>query len=227
MTFLEDQSVYVTQDNKLIQACYSLSLNSKKMLALAISKVNPVAIPDNGDLEVAVTKSDWRKYFGGRNAYRDLKNACDALYASELLIPNELGSKYERIRWVQKSVYDSDKEEVQVVFTTDIKVLISDLYTDFTKYNLINISKIRSFHALRLYELIWQFRATGVYHCGVNKLRDILDVRDAYPRYADLKRFVISKALKEISKETNIIVELEEFKAGRKVESLRFHFKEK
>ena len=45
-TMVAPDALKATQDNQLIEACYSMTLNEKRLLLFGISKINPSVFPD-------------------------------------------------------------------------------------------------------------------------------------------------------------------------------------
>jgi len=227
MAFLEEEKREITQDNCLVRAAYSMPLNSKRLLSLMMSKVNPVAIPTGKPLEVTITADEWAKYFGELNAYRAFKRAVEDLATRSLELPPESKADETQANWLDARSYFHNQGKAKVRFSYTVTLLITDLYEQFTKYSLFDVIGIKSTHTFRLYELLKQFSSTGVYHTSIKDMRRILNLNDKYPRYTDLKKFVIKKSVSEINRETDLLVEVEEFKKGRSVESIRFYFREK
>lgn len=227
MGFLKTEKREVTQDNCLVRASYAMPLNSKRLLSLLISKVNPVSIPLDKPLELTVTTDEWAKYFGESNSYRDLRCAVEDLSTRSLELPPESRADETFANWLDSRSYFHSQGKAKIRFSFTITMLITDLYEQFTKYSLINIVKLKSTHSFRIYELLKQFNSTGVYHVSLVNLKSILGLQDKYPRYADFKKFVLTKAVKEISEVTDLEVTLQEYKKGRKVDSIRFYFSQK
>ena len=63
-----------TQDNQLIEACYSMTLNEKRLLLFGISKINPSTFPDvNKPFKFEMTAQEWKEQFGDDNPWLMLK----------------------------------------------------------------------------------------------------------------------------------------------------------
>ncbi|MFX9038776.1 RepB family plasmid replication initiator protein, partial [Acinetobacter baumannii] len=64
-------------------------------------------------------------------------------------------------RWVDKIGYESQSGIIFLRFTQDIVPLITRLEENFTKYELQQVSRLSSSYAIRLYELLIQWRSAG------------------------------------------------------------------
>ncbi|WP_411268939.1 replication initiation protein [Pseudomonas guariconensis] len=53
-------------------------------------------------------------------------------------------------------------------------------------------------HSFRLFELLMQFKSTGVLVIEVEKLRILLDLGDSYKRFNNLRQRVITPSINEI-----------------------------
>jgi plasmid replication initiation protein len=101
-----------------------------------------------------------------------------------------------------------------------------ELSNSFTSYYFENISRLKSYYSIRLYELLKQFQNKdlhGWWFITIEELRDILKIEQTqYSRYNDFKRKVIILAQKELEEKTDIKFDFEEHKIGRKIEKIKF-----
>ncbi len=74
------------------------------------------------------------------------------------------GTQQEKIvksRWVSKIAYVDSAGIVELTFAPDVIPLITQLEKSFTAYELKQISSLTSKYAIRLYELLIQWRSVG------------------------------------------------------------------
>lgn len=98
----------------------------------------------------------------------------------------------------------------------------------YSKINLSVIRELRSSHALVLYENCYRFVDIGhTAWWSLEVFRKLMSVDElaSYQEYKILKRDVISPAIKEINKLSNIQIELETCRKGRSVTGVRFIIK--
>jgi plasmid replication initiation protein len=103
------------------------------------------------------------------------------------------------------------------------------LEEQFTKYELQQVSSLSSAYAIRLYELLIQWRSTGKTPIiELQEFRKKLGVLDnEYLRMAHLKERVLELSIKQINEHTDITVKYEQHKRGRSISGFSFNFKQK
>ena len=58
----------IVQSNEIIESCYSMPLNEKRLLMLGMSKVDPIAFPlEDEPLKIDVTATEWAKFCSDSN----------------------------------------------------------------------------------------------------------------------------------------------------------------
>ncbi|MFX7291334.1 RepB family plasmid replication initiator protein, partial [Acinetobacter baumannii] len=64
-------------------------------------------------------------------------------------------------RWVSQIAYNDNEATVDLIFAPAVVPFITRLEEQFTKYELQQVSSLSSAYAIRLYELLIQWRSTG------------------------------------------------------------------
>lgn len=217
----------VTQDNFLIRASYEMTLIEKRLLILAISKVNPMNMPNkNEPFEFTITAKEWAKMYGSGNAYRDIGRAIDGLDKRKVPLPAEGGATRTEEPWLGKRSYFDKQGKVVVVFNHSVSIYLAGMVDQYTKYDLFNVIDFQTVYAIRLYELLSQYKDTGYYVVSVESLRNTLALQDKYPRFAEFRRNIIEKAVAEINDKSNYSVSWEGVRKGRDTASIKFYFRE-
>lgn len=215
----------VVKSNQVIEASYQLSAVEQRIILAAISLIpkNQV-ITDDELYPVSVNEL---KLLGvhEKTAYRDLKEGINRLY--ERSINLGIDDKSIKIRWVQEIQFLDSQGVIGIRFAKPILPFISNLTREFTKYALSDIAGISSGYAIRIYELLVQYRQIGKREITVENLRIMLELGKKYPLFADFKKRVIDTAVDQINEYSPLQVTYEQKKIGRKVTSILFHFKEK
>ena len=160
-----------------------------------------------------------------KTAYRDLKEGINRLY--ERSINLSIDDKSIKMRWVQEIQFFDSKSIIGIRFSKPILPFISNLSREFTKYALSDIAGINSAYAIRIYELLVQYRQIGKREISVDSLRTMLELGKKYPLFADFKKRVIDTAVDQINEYSPLKVTYEQKKTGRKVTHILFSFKEK
>lgn len=101
---------------------------------------------------------------------------------------------------------------------------LTALSDKFTEYRIGQVANLRSTYAVRLFEWCIQFSDTGWMRIPLGELARRLDI--SYARYADIRRYVIEPAVIELRLKSNLEIQWEPVKDGRKVSAIRFTFTE-
>ena len=215
----------IVKSNQVIEASYQLSSTEQRIVLAAISKISRDAVITDDEI-YRVTVDDLKNLgVHEKTAYRDLKDGVNRLY--ERSINLAIDDESIKMRWVQSIRFLESKSVVGLRFSKEILPFISNLSREFTKYSLSDIAGMSSAYAIRIYELLSQYRSIGKREISVENLRTMLELGKRYPLFADLKRWVIDTAVDQINEYSPLNVKYEQKKTGRKVTHIQFSFKEK
>lgn len=231
---MEMSKQLVTKDNSLIGASYSLGVVEQRLIFLAIieAREQKTLIEAGGLLRIYA--QSYAKQFNveKHTSYEAMKRAVEGLY--------EAGFAYSKIdersgkighyksRWVDKIGYIDDLGCVELVFASDVIPLITRLEARYTEYELKQVVGLQSEYAIRLYELIIQWRSVGrTSQISLVELREKLGLIDEYQRIEAFKRRVLDLAITQINEHTDITVAYEQHKQGRIITGFTFKFKVK
>lgn len=221
-----DQEMLVVQSNKLTEAAHSLTLIEKRLVIAAAALHDP-RIPHRDGHKVTFHVDDFISVFGNmdRNSvYREVATGAERLYNRSIRqIEEKRGRKIiTDMRWVAFAQYDKGQGTVTLGFTSYALPYLTLIHTEFTEYRLKHVGHLGSFYSVRLYELFVQYRKAGQRTITLEKLRDMLDLGDKYPRVNNLRMRVLDPALKEINKHTDLRVKMTTQRKGRTI--VGFHF---
>ncbi|MBT9937839.1 replication initiation protein, partial [Anaerostipes hadrus] len=99
----------------------------------------------------------------------------------------------------------------------------------FTQYQLYNVLGMKSAFSVRIYELMKSYSFRHTITIELDELKRLLMVENvkSYVNYKDFRVKVLEKAQTEINELTDINIEFEPIKTGRKVTSIKFIIEEK
>ena len=231
---MEMSKQLVTKDNSLIGASYSLGVVEQRLIFLAIieAREQKTLIEAGGLLRIYA--QSYAKQFNveKHTSYEAMKRAVEGLY--------EAGFAYSKVdersgkignyksRWVDKIGYIDDLGCVELVFASDVIPLITRLEARYTEYELKQVVGLQSEYAIRLYELIIQWRSVGTTsQISLVELREKLGLVDEYQRIEAFKRRVLDLAITQINEHTDITSEYEQHKQGCVITGFTFKFKVK
>ena len=224
----------VVKDNALIDASYNLDLVEQRLILLAIVEARESGKGINANDPLTVHAESYINQFSvHRNtAYQALKDACKDLFARQFSY-QEKSAKGNIInkmsRWVSEVGYIDNEAVVQLIFAPAIVPLITRLEKQFTKYELQQISNLKSAYAVRLYEILISWRSTGKTPIfSLEEFRKKIGVlENEYLRSDNFKKWIIELPIKQINEHTDIIVKYEQHKTGRSISGFSFTFKQK
>jgi len=218
-----NNNLVVTKHNHLIEASYKLTLEEQRLILACIARIDS---RQNGRIpsSITITAQEYSELFGIqlKNAYHQLREATDNLYERDIKIREAKTRK--RRRWVQGADYNDSQGSVTLSFSDYVKPYIGQLNGLFKSYQLKNVCSLKSIYSIRLYELLNQWRDTGKRYIRLDDLKMMLQISDKYERYADLRKWVIEPAIKELNAKTDFKINFKPEKNGRKVVKLVFTF---
>jgi plasmid replication initiation protein len=228
----------VVKANQLVEARYRLHLVEHQLIVYAISRAREEERGLTAGSWLTIDAAKFAEQFGTdkKNAYRQIQDAANNLWNRAITlygidIDTETGEKQIiETRWIAAKARIDNAERVQLMFSPLVIPYITRLQKDvgnFTRYYLENISSMTSVHAVRMYELLVQYRVAGTREFELARLREILCLGDEYPRILDFKKWVIDVAMKQINEHSDLIVSYKQRKTGRTVTHLDFEIKTK
>jgi len=227
------KSDLVVKDNALIQSGYSLSLVEARLILLAIVEARETGQGLTAESYLEIHASHYADKFQVtiKTAYEALSDAAQTLFQRQVTLYtiDAASQKPEKqvIRWVSGIAYVDDMAKVKVRFSPDVVPLITRLERNFTSYELERVSALRSAYAVRLYELLIQWRSVGKTPMfELQKFREQMGVEDhEYVLLYNLKTRVLDLAIEQINQHTDIQVSYAQYKQGRTVIGFSFEFK--
>lgn len=228
-------SKLIVKDNALIQASYTLDTVEQRLVLLAISKARETGqgITENSLLEIHASSYINTFNVEKHTAYTVLREATKSLF-DRYVTYHDVNPKTGRdrsfhCRWVDKIGYENHSGIVFLRFTQDIVPLITRLEENFTKYEIQQVSKLTSTYAIRLYELLIQWRTSGqtpIFELSLFKQQMGVELNQ-YKTMSNFKTYVLEIALKQLNEHTDIIAKVDQHKTGRSITGFSFSFKQK
>ena len=222
----------VVKDNALINASYNLDTTEQRLILLAIVQARELSKHVDANSTLEVHAHHYMKQFNvdKHAAYEGLKNAASNLFERKFSYKGiHEGTQREKIvksRWVSKIAYVDSAGIVELTFAPDVIPLITQLEKSFTAYELKQISSLTSKYAIRLYELLIQWRSVGKTPMfALDDFRFKLGLAEGeYAKMANFKARVLDAALNQINELTDIIASYEQHKNGRVISGFSFTF---
>lgn len=237
MSYELDKAV-VTMSNALVRSGQSLSLAEKRLVALAISKLDTKGGPGRYGLGFEITcKISAEEYAELAQcdvsiAYRDLSRASKRLRKADiefyepdykrkgkpLLIRVNMG-------WVTTSRYHLKEGWVELTWNHKVVPHLLGLKREFTTYKLQQASALRSVYSWRLLELLQMFEGSGWANFSLEDFCKAMDAtQKQQTNFANIRRRIIEPAIKELQEKDGWKIDWTPEKAGRKVTHIKFVF---
>ena len=224
---MDTRSLVVVKHNKVIEACYQLTLSEQRILLACIAQIDSKA-ELIGQYMFEVTVSQIEDLAEIENSYRDVREASERLLKRIIKIdkpdPDKPNLEYTLTHWVDSCDYYPKEGKVVLAFSRPIIPYLSQLSHNFTKYKIKNVAKMKSTYSIRLYEWLCQWLSVGDREIGVDWLKTQWQLSDKYQRMSDLKKWVIDVAVEEINEHSNLWVTYSQRKSGRTVTHFQFKF---
>ena len=228
-------SKLITKDNKLINASYSLGIPEQRVIFLAIveARAQERMIDARGVLQIHASSYQEQFKVEKHSAYKALKSAANGLFESYFgydYIHEKTGKPAHRVvRWAQAVSYIETAGMIELQFTDAVIPLITRLSEQYTEYDLKQVSELQSEYAIRLYELMMQWKAIGKTNkIPLAEFRTKLGVEpEQYKKMCNFKARVLDLAISQINDFTDVTATYEQHKSGRAVTGFTFKFKMK
>jgi plasmid replication initiation protein len=227
---------WVTMSNALTRAGHGLTLAEKRLVMLAVSKLDSRRASKPG--EVITTRVTAHEYAevsecAMPTAYQALQDAAKNLFNRKITFfesstkRNKKTSKPHRteMRWVGRCTYLEDQGCVELSWWPELLPSLIGLKMRFTSYQLKQASALRSIYTWRLLELLMRFQATGWAEYSIEDYTTAMNASEKQcENFNNIKRRMIEPAVKELTAKNGWLIEWWPIKKGRRVAALRFEF---
>lgn len=230
-----EKTELVAKSNRLVEASYRLTLNEQRIILYAICRSREEQTGISPNKPVVIKADVFAKQFPSTDkghVYHQLREAMDALYDRSVTLyetDDETGEpQVTKTRWISRASYVDGAGRIKIVFTEDVIKYIHRLETEFTRYQLDKISGMSSAHAVRIYELLAQYKKAGKRNLPLKDLRNWLQIEpDEYKLTANFMRKVLDAAVKQINEHSDLTVSYKPIKTSRAITDFLFKIKDK
>ena len=222
----------IVKSNDLIEARFEIDFSSYRLIHAIATKLDswPGAAPITSETPFRLRASEFARLYGlsANRAYTSLQEAVERLAERWVVIeqPDDDAPKapFTKTRWISAVSYRERTGEVLLFFAPLIIPYLTQLASRFTRYELRHIAPLTSVYAIRLYELLVQYRGIGVRDMRIDWLKECFQLNDKYARVTNLKARVINPAVEQLNAHSDLWVTYSQRKCGRVVEALTFRF---
>jgi plasmid replication initiation protein len=225
----------VVKSNALIQASYTLGLVEQRLILMSIVGARETGEGISAESLLTVRAQDYAELFGvaKHTAYEALAGAVETLFNRRATV-DVYDKKRDRtrpmtVRWVTAMAYEEGEGVITLRFGHEVVPELVRLESNFTSYELEQVAELTSAYAVRLYELLIQWRVAGktpVFELAQFRAQLGLGAGE-YASMGNFKQRVLDYALAQINEKTDITASYEQHKTGRTIIGFSFKFKTK
>lgn len=217
----------VVRSNALINAIFDLGINELRLLAFICSRLdyNKNEKPTKPvDMELSV--NDFAELFNlsTNSSYALTKEIVIKL--QKKVIEFQDGKDEISVAVISKGKYRKSEGRVWLRIDEDIVPHIIGLKKEFTGYKIKDVYQFKTATVWRIYELLAQYKNIGKRKFEIDEFKIKVGI-SGYDRVADLQHKVIKPAIQEINKVSDLIVNYEKIKRGRKITGFLFYISKK
>ena len=213
----------VSMSRALINARHNLSLAEKRIVGLAIAKLDS-RICTGITLVSRINAREYSDVYGIRpnTAYEQLRSAAKSLFGRTIIFGSK--TKISDIRWVGRCTYHIGQGEVELVWFHEIVPELRGLRENYISYVLMRAAPLHSVYSWRLLELLVQYplregKITAIFNIEEFKLS--IGAEKAHAKYSQLRKKIIEPAVDELTRNGWSITS-DTVKLGRKIVKLKF-----
>lgn len=225
---------YVVKANKFIEAKGKLGMLEQKLMATLISEIQ---MEDKDFKEYCLNIKEVGEFIGldSKEVYRKLREIAQSLKSRSISL-EEINVKTKEITFIEvnliaSAVHTKGSGILRLTIAPVLKpylLAIKGEETPFTKYMIRNILKLNSGYSIRIYELLKQYERTQNRIIETEKLKELLGVTEkSYNRFDNFEARVLKPAKEEINKKTDIWINYEKIKKGRRIAEIHFTIQSK
>lgn len=220
-----DEKRLVVQDNAITTARYSMTALEKNIMYMVMAQLDKSDPPTR---YYRISGKELMERTRKKIKYEELKEATNRLLDRELIIIRENGN-YLQIRPISSAEYDSHGM-IEIGLDAKIRPYLFELKNNFTTFELNMVLSLDSKFSKRLYEMLAQFRSTGLLRISVREFKERLKLYDPktgneqYEKWSAFEKYVLKVAQKEISEHTDLAFEYTLKKTGKRITDIEFKF---
>lgn len=224
----------ITLSNALTRAGCTLTLAEKRIVMLAVSKLNPLNPPPVQSFVTKITAAEYAACYDldTDTAYTQLKSASKSLYNRTLTFfkpAHKRKGKMEyleiNMRWIGRATYHKNEGWIELAWWFELLPHLMGLKAQFTQYQLKQATALRSVYSWRLLELLARFKSTGWAEYTIEDFAVSMQATDKQKAdFNNIRRRIIEPAVQELVEKDGWRIDWQPIKAGRKVKALRFEF---
>ena len=209
---IANENTNVVQGNYLVENRPKMTLNETRLLITIIAMVNKEDTKlKRMEIPVREFADLWK--VDEKSAYNQIKTALRGLRSKEFFYedinPDTGKMRFLTTSYISTAAYEEGAGFAMVEISEAFRPYLLELKKNFTQYGLGNVLMLNSVNSIRTFELLKQYETIGHRDFKIKEFKKFLSIEDKYALTADLRRFVLEPATKEINENTDIRVAFE------------------
>lgn len=199
--------------NEIINAKYDLK---NKQIKLWFAIISQIKEEDENFCVYRFRARDLAKAIGislDKGYIAELRTYLNQLRKKDITVQTRFDENEEKEKWIDASFISSVEATgdgfMEISIDRKLHKYFFELKQQFTKIGIQEILTFHSAYTSRIYGFIKQYENTGYRKMKIEDIKSMLMIEKKYKLLADLKRFVLNPAVKEINEKTNFHVEYE------------------
>lgn len=237
ITIIKNKYRKASVDNELQKAAHGLDLLSKRLVLLALSKLDsrkPVSrVFRKSDFTVEIYAKDYAELcnLDMNKAYEQMKKASKKILKSTIQKTeiNNKGIEFTReFVWAQECQYYKRCGKVILIFSEPVSPYISMLHKNFTSYSIDYVAKLKSYYSIRFFEMMMQYKDTGWFLISVEDFCFRMNAPKGYiDKFQRIKERILNQIKKDLTYKEGWIITWETLKKGKgkRITNIKFSFK--
>lgn len=208
-----------------------MTLQEARLLRLVIMQISQY---DDDLMSYETTIPELAVFLGITNTntlYDDIFKICDKLTSQKIAIKTgSTKQPWSFQPWM--SIASFDGSVLKLALNPTLRPYVMDFNTLFTQYEMHDILRLRSYYALRIYEILKMkytscLKKKNSFDFTIEELRDMTGTENKFAQTGHFRDKVLNIAEREINAKTDISVKIEEIKKSRRFIGFRFTVTEK
>lgn len=211
--------------DKIVEARYQLTAMQNDILDIFLADIKD----DDGDkLVYRIYPMQYKALFGKdrSNLYKQLKEAVKTFEKSGFYIYEDDTGKDTWYSWFASITYNNLESCIDLEVGQKLKKLLLEMKRAVF-YKLEYSLMLQSIYAKRIYYMAKEYEDTGFRIDRFEDLLKKLNCPESYSKYGLFRTKVLEPAQEQINAHTDILIEFEGIKEGRKISRIKFTIRKK
>ena len=222
------KSQLIRQHNAITEARYDMSALEKNIFYILLSQLRG---EDFKKKVYCVSLKSLSKIQGKAIEHIQFKKTAKKLLEQVISVPLGAG-KFTQVNLVSSSEYIRGKGTIEIELSEEIRDFLFHINKNFTEFELHEALLLKSKYAKRMYEMLCQYKDTGIFTINIDELKERLSLvdpqtkKEKYPKYGLLRAKVLDIVRQELNEKTTISFDYTGVKTGKRFSHLKFRIRE-